>query len=219
MSSIVSARVVPPSQRNAAVPRAFDAVILRAMHRDPARRYPSVHALGSALLAFASRDAWTLWSTEFASEAQVESVASGETDVRAVSSPTHATEMIADTTSVQPWHRRLLLGAITFALVAVTTGTVLGRANRTATSLVSAGGAQTKAQPAKMVDDGRRDTLGNGPVLETVATAAPTAAPPPRPRPVVTTTAPLRVPSSAVAPTAATPMPIAAGANGAPILE
>ena len=55
MHAIVSSRVAPPSALDPALPAAFDDVVLRAMHRDPAKRYPSVRALGAALLPWAHR--------------------------------------------------------------------------------------------------------------------------------------------------------------------
>jgi eukaryotic-like serine/threonine-protein kinase len=65
MHAIVTAPVAPPSHFRADLPREFDAIVEKAMHRDPARRYPSVHALGSALLSFADKVAWAVWAREF----------------------------------------------------------------------------------------------------------------------------------------------------------
>jgi serine/threonine protein kinase len=65
MHAIVTAPVVPPSRLRRTLPREFDAIVDRAMHRDPAKRFPSMEALGSALLSFADRTAWALWENEF----------------------------------------------------------------------------------------------------------------------------------------------------------
>jgi serine/threonine-protein kinase len=54
MHAIVSARVAPPSTIDPALPAAFDDVVLRAMHRDPRKRFGTVRALGAALLPWAS---------------------------------------------------------------------------------------------------------------------------------------------------------------------
>lgn len=54
MHAIVSARVPPPSTLDPEVPAAFDALVLRAMSRDPRKRFDSVRALGAALLPWAS---------------------------------------------------------------------------------------------------------------------------------------------------------------------
>ncbi len=43
----------PPSALVAGIPPALDAVILRALHRNPENRYPTVRAFGAALLPFA----------------------------------------------------------------------------------------------------------------------------------------------------------------------
>jgi eukaryotic-like serine/threonine-protein kinase len=65
MHAIVTAPVVPPSRLRADLPSEFDALVERAMNRDPAKRFPSVHALGSALLSFGDRATWALWEREF----------------------------------------------------------------------------------------------------------------------------------------------------------
>jgi serine/threonine protein kinase len=44
----------PPSHVNARIPEALDDVILKAMQREPANRYPSVRAFARALMPFAS---------------------------------------------------------------------------------------------------------------------------------------------------------------------
>ena len=65
MHAIVTSPVAPPSRLRPELPPEFDALVERAMHRDPAKRFPSVAALGSALLSFGDRTAWTLWEAEF----------------------------------------------------------------------------------------------------------------------------------------------------------
>jgi eukaryotic-like serine/threonine-protein kinase len=47
----VSEPPVPPRQRNPAVPPALDAVVMRALEKDPARRYPTADAFIEALLS------------------------------------------------------------------------------------------------------------------------------------------------------------------------
>jgi serine/threonine-protein kinase len=69
MQAIMTAPIEPPSALNAALPSAFDEVVLRAMSRKPYLRYPSVAALGVALLAFASEDARDGWERELRSAA------------------------------------------------------------------------------------------------------------------------------------------------------
>jgi serine/threonine protein kinase len=65
MHAIVSARVQPPSALEPSLPRAFDEVVLRAMHRDPAKRFASVRELGASLLPFASEDVRKRWASDF----------------------------------------------------------------------------------------------------------------------------------------------------------
>ena len=57
MHAIVSKTVSPPSAMVSGLPAALDDVVLRAMHRDPQRRFSSVRALGAALLPWASPEA------------------------------------------------------------------------------------------------------------------------------------------------------------------
>lgn len=65
MHAIVTAPVVPPSHLRSSLPPEFDALVEKAMNRDPAKRFPSVEAIGSALLSFGDNAAWALWETEF----------------------------------------------------------------------------------------------------------------------------------------------------------
>jgi tRNA A-37 threonylcarbamoyl transferase component Bud32 len=70
MHAIVTAPVVPPNAFRPELPPEFDALVAKAMHRDPSKRFPSVHALGGALLSFGGRAAWALWESEFAGTAR-----------------------------------------------------------------------------------------------------------------------------------------------------
>jgi len=55
----------PASQINGALPEAFSDALMRAMNREPLRRYPSVRAFGAALLPFASLDTVALVERDF----------------------------------------------------------------------------------------------------------------------------------------------------------
>ena len=70
MHAIVTAPVKSPSELCGSLPPEFDEIVLRAMSRDPASRFPSVQALGSALLSFGDKAAWALWEDEFLGTAQ-----------------------------------------------------------------------------------------------------------------------------------------------------
>ncbi len=65
MHAIVTSSVRAPSAVRPGIPPALDDVVLRAMHRDPSKRFPSVYALGSALLSMGSKGAWAIWGPEF----------------------------------------------------------------------------------------------------------------------------------------------------------
>jgi serine/threonine-protein kinase len=65
MSAIVRGPLVAPREIRPDVPADFEAVILRAMHRAPGRRFPTMRAFGEALLPFASAGARALWTPVF----------------------------------------------------------------------------------------------------------------------------------------------------------
>jgi serine/threonine protein kinase len=65
MHATLHGELAPPSVHERSLPRAFDDVVLRAMHRDPARRFGSVDQLAEALLPLASETGRTRWSSEF----------------------------------------------------------------------------------------------------------------------------------------------------------
>ncbi|HKP60922.1 MAG TPA: serine/threonine-protein kinase [Polyangiales bacterium] len=66
LHAIMSAPLAAPSTFEPSLPAAFDAVVMRAMQRDPAQRFPSVRALGAALLDLAPAELARSWSAEFA---------------------------------------------------------------------------------------------------------------------------------------------------------
>lgn len=65
LHAIVTATPPHPCALNPAIPAEFAQIIGRAMHRDPSKRFPSVKALGSALLTFAGRRIWAIWGNEY----------------------------------------------------------------------------------------------------------------------------------------------------------
>jgi serine/threonine-protein kinase len=65
MHAIMTAPVAAPSALNPSLPKAFDQIVQRAMSRLPRERYPSVRALGAALIPFASAGVAQQWSAEF----------------------------------------------------------------------------------------------------------------------------------------------------------
>jgi serine/threonine-protein kinase len=65
LRSTARAEVRPPSHLEPALAGGFDAVVLRAMAADPARRFASVDELAVALLPFASAQVAARWRAEF----------------------------------------------------------------------------------------------------------------------------------------------------------
>jgi len=55
----ISEPPVPPSRYNPDIPRDLEAVILRCLAKEPARRFPTAAALNEALLSCAAAGAWT----------------------------------------------------------------------------------------------------------------------------------------------------------------
>jgi serine/threonine protein kinase len=68
MRSIADGNFVRPRQLRPDLPSVFEALILRTMGHPPDRRFESVHALGQALLPFASPKAQVIWSDYFTTE-------------------------------------------------------------------------------------------------------------------------------------------------------
>ena len=61
----------PPSQRNPRLSESFDAVLLRALHRDPSKRFPNVRAFARALVPFANPRAAAPFERDFLDRASV----------------------------------------------------------------------------------------------------------------------------------------------------
>ena len=67
LRSIADGEYPPPRSVRADLRPAFEAIIVRAMQLEPAARFPSLRALGAALLPFASDTARVLWAETFTS--------------------------------------------------------------------------------------------------------------------------------------------------------
>jgi serine/threonine-protein kinase len=67
LHAIATARVQRPSELNPSLPEAFDAVVLRALSRDPERRYADLDDFAAALLGFAAPRTWMVWGRELLS--------------------------------------------------------------------------------------------------------------------------------------------------------
>ncbi len=64
LSAILSSPTPPPSQRACDIPPALDAIVARAMSRNPRDRFPSMRAFGAALLPLASEYARSSYGPE-----------------------------------------------------------------------------------------------------------------------------------------------------------
>ena len=64
LHSIATASVSPPSQKNPALPTAFDDLVLRMLARDPEQRFEDLDALARALMVFAAPRTWMAWGRE-----------------------------------------------------------------------------------------------------------------------------------------------------------
>jgi serine/threonine-protein kinase len=62
---ILQGNRTPAGELRASLPEGFERIIDRATSRDPAARFPSVRAMGKALLAFASPKAALTWASTF----------------------------------------------------------------------------------------------------------------------------------------------------------
>jgi serine/threonine-protein kinase len=65
LAAITKGEIVAPTKRDASIPAELEAVILRAIAREPKDRFPSCVDLGAALLPFASRRTRMMWESSF----------------------------------------------------------------------------------------------------------------------------------------------------------
>jgi hypothetical protein len=66
IEEIRAAVVKPPTFVNPTLPPEIDDVVMRALARDPEKRWPSMRAWGAALLPFADEETTALWRNDFA---------------------------------------------------------------------------------------------------------------------------------------------------------
>jgi serine/threonine protein kinase len=76
IEQIRAATAVPPSALAVAIPRALDAIVLRALSREPAARFPSVREFARALLPFASPATASAFERDFSDRASARMAAS-----------------------------------------------------------------------------------------------------------------------------------------------
>jgi serine/threonine-protein kinase len=231
MQAIMTAPIEPPSRRNALLPRAFDEVVLRAMRRDPLARYPSVAALGVALLPFASEEGRRLWERELTTAALAVPIETFERTIRARATSSVNTEpgsTLRDSNRISAHVRRAALSearrrrnlALALALIPVLIAAAFWMFS-----------PRRGSEPAQAVTAPAAPSVPVATHATTMPVAEPIAAAVAAPAAAAATAAvSVTAPSVASAPTpvpksarpkkrAQTAAPIKLGDNGAPILE
>jgi serine/threonine-protein kinase len=151
MQRIVQGDFPPPRQLNPNIPGAFEQVILGAMARAPADRFPTTRALGRALLPFASERVRANYAEELAQDEQ-QSVRK-PTDIvtnRAGGLDTTLGHSTHESESSRPALRRGGLLVATVALLSVLVGTMVWKFLPSAAPTAPGGSADAPAaaQPA-----------------------------------------------------------------------
>jgi serine/threonine-protein kinase len=247
MHAIVTSPVVPPSRVRPELPPEFDAIVERAMHRDPSKRFPSVQALGSALLSLGDKTAWALWESEFVGKSAGRELWTGTSTFhddtshpRSDHSGRRPLPPLARRGT--PWSRIALISAIAYAAVVTI---LLGRSATDAREELP---LQTGALPAVLAPVAAREPdehprEGERPIVAVVpvasapsiasevaaARSAPPTSSPSVPRPRVTTRKENEPSGTKPAARAASPRPpqapgtsapsVVVGTNGAPIVD
>ena len=115
---IMRTPIAPPGATVPGVAPGFDAVVLRALSRDPAQRFASVRDLGAALIPFASPRAQAAWGREFVrSEPPSFSPARTLAEPAPEAAPDPADDPVVPTRSLRPLI--LGVGAVTAALLLI----------------------------------------------------------------------------------------------------
>jgi serine/threonine-protein kinase len=220
MQAIARAPLASPSSLGVEIDPGLEAVILRAMRRQPSERFGSVRAFGRALLPFASQKIRDFWYDDFESASSRGGATGTVASDRSAPSPNAA--MRSHLASTIPEERGSRGSPSPDAITA-------GRA----VALVSAVLAVVLAVAAAAKLAGRGQARGPGPATEQpvvslpaepsgpLPTLAPLAEPSvdvpmPTEPPLVSTAARTAAPRSSTAQTAAPP--VERGANGAPII-
>jgi serine/threonine-protein kinase len=229
----------PPrlSELDSRLPPEFDAVVARAMARDPQDRYPSVKALASAMLSFGTRRAWTIWGGEFIDLGADNPAALMQTN-RELDEP-RPTQRVSQLGDLGSRRRRY---SLPFALGGMTVGLCLGASFEAASHDQQARQrfaeeirsevtppATTAPEPPSSPEPAARVASANA-VEPAQLTGQPVASPPPepsRPHPLAASRAPKNAAAKdveAASSTTATPPeqavdPVTVGANQAPILR
>jgi serine/threonine-protein kinase len=234
--AIMTAPLAPPGQHAPGIPPELDAVVMRAMGRDPDDRFPSVRAFGAALLPFASERERLAWEGELHEHADAPAPASRVAPAAfGPDTPPTMSPTARDTRASSRWRQRhlgrfLTLGAWVALIGAGGTVAMMREPHPSASASPPSPdpSAGTPGAAAPVASMGAPSVDAPAPAAPAPSAATPTAVPqavvpprshpadPRRPAPVTTASA---IPSASHPPpvpsTTATP---AIGNNGAPIL-
>jgi serine/threonine protein kinase len=180
MLNVSQGKPLPPSARRPGLPGELEAVVLRAMSAAATARFPSVHALGAALLPFASPRKQVLWGRYFAREGD-----GGDPSSASKSNPPITLNPIARTSEVSTRKLGAILLRATLLLALVATiGLVLWRQGLLATREPPAPPPVVRVAPPPAAPAAPAAAAPGPPPA-----AAPAAEPvrPPAPRPVEAT--------------------------------
>jgi serine/threonine protein kinase len=145
MHAVLTAPVVAPGLSRPDVPFALDQVVMRAMQRDPARRFPSAQDLGLALAPFASNP--QTWLDRFRGPSALPSSPS----IAPIAASEASFTMISGTSTARTRARGLTIGVGIAAVGAVLAGLnvrAMPPRQRSATSVQSSGAAVVVPPPA-----------------------------------------------------------------------
>ncbi|HEV3191933.1 MAG TPA: protein kinase [Polyangiaceae bacterium] len=216
MHAVLTEPVTAPSSLRPELPAALDAIVLRAMRRDPGERFATAHDLGLALAPFAR--APNFWQPEFAQRAHRELSTQPTSAAHEVANPTVTLVSTSGSSKRPRWVRRAVLsGAVASVVLAVG---LLGAIRRTTGSSPADDIARAQsASPSRATLDPVAPVARARPIdpEEPAHGSPPDAIPLRRRRPVRTQAA-----GAALRAVDATSHPAARqelGTNGAPILE
>jgi serine/threonine-protein kinase len=184
MHAIVTSPVVPPSRVRPELPPEFDAIVERAMHRDPTKRFPSLQALGSALLSLGDKTAWTLWENEFIGASVARELWTGTSTFHDDASPPRSEHSGRRPLSLPakerrrlPWSRIALIAALAYAGVVTMllrqSGTATGEElARTSATLSAVEPAAPTTPTAREIDERLREERLTVAALPSASTAS-----------------------------------------------
>jgi serine/threonine-protein kinase len=212
MHAALNARVFRPSELRSGVPRPVEDVVLRAMEREPTARFASAHAMGEALVPFASDAAAVVWRAEIA---RTRGVASGTAagDTAASSSPRMRAPPARRTFTRGPLIAALAIGGIGASIGGAA---LLARDSRSPSVSAAPPPPHVPEAPQQAASSPATEPL-SAPPIQPAATASASGVAAPAAPDLKHATVP--VPLPAPAPVRQSKPRVEVGANRAPIVE